>query len=227
VSDPATLKNHIWVMRSPDGGRTFRDPVAAATSVVYGNRGDELKMLKSLAGARITMDTSAASAFRGRLYLSYLTVLDRRLQVVVTASRDSGQTWSAPVRVNDERRDRKSQQPADCGERPGRCRASSGTTVALIREIFASARRLASRWTAGRRSSRACRSRQRRRVRWVRTPRPRSSWTGSQAATCRGGETQGLAALPGRRFLAVFVGGGATMQLRSAVIEIVPDRDQR
>src|SRR5678815_3714737 len=62
---------------------------------------------------------------------------------------------------------------------------SSGTTVALIREIFASARRLASRWTAGRRSSRACRSRQRRRVRWVRTPRPRSSWTGSQAATCR------------------------------------------
>ena len=43
----------------------------------------------------------------------------------------------------------------------------------------------------------------------------------------QGGETQGLAGLPGGKFLSVFVGGGRTMQLRSATIEISDGRRRR
>jgi hypothetical protein len=92
ITDLATIKNHIWVMHSTDGGRTFAEPVPAAASVVYGNKGDELQRLKSLAVARLVMDTACASAFRGRLYLAYLTALDGRLQVMVAASSDSGRS---------------------------------------------------------------------------------------------------------------------------------------
>ena len=226
VSDPATLKNHIWVMRSPDGGRTFRDPVAAATSVVYGNRGDELKMLKSLAGARITMDTSAASAFRGRLYLSYLTVLDRRLQVVVTASRDSGQTWSAPVRVNDDAGTANHSNPQIAVN-------DRGDVAVVWNDRRADPRDLCFRTTVSVSLDGGATFLPSVPVEATSTcplgenATPPFKLDGFTGRYVQGGETQGLAALPGRRFLAVFVGGGATMQLRSVVIEIVPDRDQR
>ncbi len=48
---------------------------------------DELKMLKSLAVARLVMDTASVSPYRGRLYVAFLTAVDDRLQVMVRAER--------------------------------------------------------------------------------------------------------------------------------------------
>jgi hypothetical protein len=221
ITDLATIKNHIWVMHSTDGGRTFAEPVPAAASVVYGNKGDELKMLKSLAVARLVMDTARASAFRGRLYLAYLTALDGRLQVMVAASSDSGRSWAAPTKVNDDTgsanhsnpqiavndrgavavtwNDRRTDPNDLCFRATVSASIDGGTTFLPSVPLEST-------------------------VTCPLGPNPARplKLDGFVGRYVQGGETQGLAALAGGRFLAVFVGSGNVMQLHTATIEITP-----
>lgn len=221
VTDLATIKNHIWVIHSTDGGRTFTEPVAAAASVVYGNKGDELKMLKSLAAARLVMDTARASPFRSRLYLSYLTALEGRLQVMVAASSDSGRSWTAPIKVNDDTgsanhsnpqiavndrgavavtwNDRRTDPNDLCFRATVSASVDGGTTFLPSVPLEST-------------------------VTCPLGPNPARplKLDGFVGRYVQGGETQGLAALPGGRFIAVFVGGGNVMQLRSATIDVTP-----
>jgi hypothetical protein len=225
-TDLAVLKNHIWVIRSTDGGRVFGEPVAAAASVVYGNRGDEIKMLKSLAVARLVMDTARASAFRGRLYLAYLTALDGRLQVMVTTSRDTGRTWGPPAKVNDDTGSANHSNPqiavndrgavavtwndrrVDPNDLCFRATVSASLDGGMS---FLPSIPLEEEATCPLGPNPA-------------RPLKLDSFVGRYV---QGGETQGLAALPAGKFLAVFIGGGRTMQLHSATIEVVGDRDRR
>lgn len=215
VADPVLIKNRIWITRSKDGGRTFSEPIAATTSIVHGNRGDELKMLKSLATAGIAMDTAQGSAYRGRLYLNYLTVLDGRLQVMVATSSDTGRTWSSAVKVNDDAgtanhsnpriainqqgivgviwNDRRS-DPKDLCFRPMVSASFDGGKTFAPNVALTST----SSCPLGADSSRA---------------------SGFNRRYMQGGETQGFAPLPDGRFLAVFVGGRTAMQLHAATIE--------
>jgi hypothetical protein len=226
VTDPATIKNHIWVLRSTDGGRTFNEPVAAAASVVYGNKGDELKMLKSLAVARLVMDTASASPYRGRLYVAFLTAVDDRLQVMVVASSDTGRTWGSPVTVNDDVgkanhstpqiavndrgvvavtwNDRRADPDDLCFRATVSASVDGGVTFLTSVPLDT-----ASVCPLGKNPGR---------------PLQLEGFTGRYV---QGGETQGLAGLPSGKFLTVFVSGGRTMQLRSAVIEISDDRRRR
>ena len=97
-------------IRSTDGGRTFSEPRRAAGLRVYGH-GWEGKSLLGLGGGRLAADTSR-SPTRGRLYLAWLDVVDGFFQVMAAASADGGITWSAPVRVNDNRSPSDASNPA-------------------------------------------------------------------------------------------------------------------
>jgi len=102
VLDGALLRNHIWVMRSDDGGRRFADPVAVSPSVLHGNRSGRILAAKSASIAAIAMDTASSSPWRGRVAVSWLTRHEGRLQVMVATSSDTGRSWTEPVRVNDD-----------------------------------------------------------------------------------------------------------------------------
>src|SRR5262249_5526396 len=212
VADPVTIKNHIWVIRSNDGGRTFDEPVPVAPSVVYGNAGDELRMLKSLAGARLGMDSAPASPDRGRLYLSYLTVLDGRLQVLVAASSDTGRTWRAPVKVNDD-------TGAANHSNPEIAVNDRGAVAVLWNDRRADPNDLCFRATVTASVDGGASFLPN--VPLERTgtcpvgagPRPSQSLGGFTGRYVQGGETQGLAALPAGKFMAVYLGGGARVRL--------------
>ena len=220
LRDPVTINNHIWILRSKDGGRTFSDPVPAARTIVYGNRGDELKMLKSLAGARVAFDTAQASPHRGRLYVSFLTVLEGRLQVMVASSNDTGRTWRPPVKVNDDTGSANHSNPdIAVGDR--------GDVAVAWNDRRADPNDLCFRTTvsvsvdggatflpnAPLTRNASCPL--------GHDPKPAAGLGGFTGRFMQGGETQGLAAVPGGRFLAVYVGGGtSTMQLHSATIEV-------
>ena len=190
LADPVTIKNHVWILRSNDGGRTFAEPVSAASSVVYGNRGDELKMLKSLAGARLALDTVQTSRYRGRLYVSFLTVLDGRLQVMVTSSSDTGRTWHSPVRVNDDAGSANHSNPQIAvGDR--------GDVVVIWNDRRADPNDLCFRATVsasvdgGETFYRTCRLRRPRAGRWVAIPTPRRSLAASRGVSCKGARPKG------------------------------------
>jgi len=220
VVDPVAIKNHIWVLRSNDGGRTFADPVSAVPGVVYGNRGDELKMLKSLAGARLALDTAQTSRYRGRLYVSFLTVLEGRLQVMVTSSSDTGRTWRSPVRVNDDAGSANHSNPQiTVGDR--------GDVVVIWNDRRADPNDLCFRATVsasvdgGETFLPNVPLTQTASCPLGRDPKTVAGLAGFAGRFMQGGETQGLAAVPGGKFLAVFVGSGhGTMELHCATIEV-------
>jgi hypothetical protein len=159
-------------------------------------------MLKSLAGARLVIDTAGKSRYRGRLYVSYLTILDGRLQVMVVTSGDGGQSWSAPVRVNDDAgaanhsnpqiwvndrgvvavmwNDRRADPDDLCFRATASTSLDGGATfLTNVPLDTASVRPLG------------------------RTPLRPGQLDGFTGRYVQGGETQGLAAVPGGKFMAV------------------------
>jgi hypothetical protein len=227
VTDPALVKNHIWVLRSDDGGRTFGEPVAAAATVVHGNAGDPVKMAKSLAMAGLVIDTAPASPYRGRLYLSWLSVDAGRLQVFVASSSDTGRSWSAPVRVNDD-------IGAANHSNPTLGVNDEGVVVALWNDRRADSTDACFRATVSASldggatflpsiplaANQVCPV----------GPGPIKPFSteGFRERYLNGGETQGVASLPGGRFLAAFIDDvGGALQLRSATIEVTRDAARR
>jgi hypothetical protein len=224
VRDARLLDNHIWITRSTDAGRTFSEPVAAAPTVVHGNRGDERLMVMSLASTSLALDTSRQSPHSGRLYLSYLSVADGRLQVFVASSDDRGQSWSAPVRVNDDTGTANHSNPF--------LSVSDGIVAVVWND-----RRMAPHPSCFRTTVSAS-------FDGGATFLPSAPMTdgftcplgaggrdasdGFRDRYANGGETQGLAALPGGRFLAVWVDGSSgIMRLRASTMHASRERSER
>jgi len=220
VRDSALLQNHIWVIRSDDGGRRFADPVAAGASVVHGNRGDLLGVAKDVSTASLAMDTVRASPFRGRAYLSWLTVQEGRGQVMVAASSDTGRTWGPPVRVNDEMGSANHSNPMIA--------ANAGVVAVMWNDRRADPNDLCFRATVSASVDGGASFLPN--VPLVRDdtcPIGRRQPSGFRMEGFRerylsGGETQGIAPLPGGAFLAVFMEeGDGALRLRAARVQVL------
>jgi hypothetical protein len=86
---------------SSDGGRSFSDPTHVAEWHTYGHA-NEGKSLFGLGAGGLALDTSQGP-YKGTLYTTWLDNVGDHYQVLVAASADEGKTWSAPVRVDDNR----------------------------------------------------------------------------------------------------------------------------
>ncbi|MEO8095845.1 MAG: sialidase family protein, partial [Pseudolysinimonas sp.] len=226
VKDFALIANHIWLLRSNDGGRHFAEPIAAAMTVVHGNRGDALQMLKGLSVVRLVMDTARGSPYQGRLYLGFLTVLEERLQVMVATSRDTGRTWLPAVKVNDDAGVANHSNPAIAVD-------TRGVLAVVWNDRRADPSDLCFRATASASLDGGATFLPNAPIMNTSTcplgPEPKIplNLDGFAGRYLQGGETQGLAPRPGGGFLAVVIGGGArAMQLHAAWIDVRSASDQ-
>lgn len=88
-----------WIIVSRDGGATWSTPHLISDNAQYGNAvGDQA--MKGLGGGDLATDETQGR-FAGRLYTVWPAILDDRLQIVASHSTDDGLTWSEPIRVND------------------------------------------------------------------------------------------------------------------------------
>lgn len=91
------LGGAIQVARSTDGGRTFGTPVTVEVSTSDGIQEDK---------PYLVVDTNSASPFANSIYVTWtrfhFDALDNYLEspIFFSASRDGGQTWSAPKEIS-------------------------------------------------------------------------------------------------------------------------------
>ncbi len=177
-------------------------------------------MAKSLAMAGLAMDTARASPYRGRVYLSWLSVDAGRLQVFVAASNDTGQTWTAPVRVNDDIGAANHSNPALAVNDEGvvlvlwNDRRADSTDACFRATVSASLNGGATFLPSVPLVTRSV---------CPLGPGPIKPFQveGFRERYLNGGETQGLVSLPGGEFLVGFIDEvDAVLQLRSARIEV-------
>jgi hypothetical protein len=87
--------NGIWVLHSPDGGRTW-DPAPVGVKVW---RGDEPEVkLEDM--PRIWSDSGARSPYRGHLYMAWIEWQLTQSIILYTRSTDGGRTWARPARIS-------------------------------------------------------------------------------------------------------------------------------
>ncbi len=87
---------HMLVVQSRDGGQTWSDPIDAAE--VY----DLPFHFRNSCFRNFSLPAFAVDATRGTLYISWADERSGDADIVLVRSTDGGQTWSAPVRVNDD-----------------------------------------------------------------------------------------------------------------------------
>jgi len=87
--------NGIWVLRSPDGGKTW-DPAPVGVKVWKGDEPD----VKLEDMPRIWSDTGATSPHRGNLYMAWIEWQLEQSIILYTRSSDGGQTWATPMRIS-------------------------------------------------------------------------------------------------------------------------------
>jgi hypothetical protein len=87
--------NGIWVLRSPDGGKTW-DPAPVGVKVWKGDEPD----VKLEDMPRIWSDTGVASPHRGNLYMAWIEWQLEQSIILFTRSTDGGQTWAVPMRIS-------------------------------------------------------------------------------------------------------------------------------
>jgi hypothetical protein len=87
--------NGIWVLRSPDGGKTW-DPAPVGVKVWKGDEPD----VKLEDMPRIWSDTGATSPHRGNLYMAWIEWQLEQSIILFTRSSDGGQTWATPMRIS-------------------------------------------------------------------------------------------------------------------------------
>ncbi|MGO9945520.1 MAG: sialidase family protein, partial [Steroidobacteraceae bacterium] len=87
--------NGIWVLRSPDGGKTW-DPAPVGVKVWKGDEPD----VKLEDMPRIWSDTGASSPHRGNLYMAWIEWQLEQSIILYSRSSDGGQTWAAPMRIS-------------------------------------------------------------------------------------------------------------------------------
>ena len=100
VAGPRIPNRSIIVSKSSDGGLNFEKPV-----VVHAGRGAYATRTRD-DKPWIAIDTSAASPFRDRIYVTWQEFDRRAFQpqpssgVMVSYSADAGRTWSQPVKIS-------------------------------------------------------------------------------------------------------------------------------
>jgi hypothetical protein len=87
--------NGIWVLHSPDGGRTW-DPAPVPVKVWQGSESDiQLEDMP-----RIWADAAPHSRFRGSLYMAWIEWQLTQSVILFARSTDHGQSWSKPARIS-------------------------------------------------------------------------------------------------------------------------------
>jgi hypothetical protein len=204
---------------SSDGGRTFTEPRPGPDFRTYGHA-REGKSLFGLLGVSMAMDT-AAGPRSGRLYLAWLDVIDGFYRVMAASSADGGVSWSKPVRLSDHQTSTDESVPAIAVTGEGivgiswydrRADPADGCYQLFFAasadgaETFSPNQRIDSRPTC-----------------------PLGSFPGDPIASeyrfKNGGDTQGIAGLPGGAFHLVWIQGTTSeMQLWSVRVVVDPAR---
>ena len=91
-----SVPTRLLVVTSSDGGNTWKQPVLAAT--IH----DTIGIFRPEKYRTASLPAFACDPHTGQLYLSWADKGKRDADVLMTTSKDSGQTWSTPVRVNDD-----------------------------------------------------------------------------------------------------------------------------
>jgi hypothetical protein len=86
----------MLVVQSQDGGQTWRNPVDAAE--VY----DLPFHFRNSCFRNFSLPAFAADQTNGTLYIAWSDERNGDADIVLVRSTDGGQTWGAPVRVNDD-----------------------------------------------------------------------------------------------------------------------------
>lgn len=87
---------HFWTVTSDDGGRTF----SLAHKGLPLHRGRGYRARQASTAPRATIDMSVGP-YAGRIYFTWIDYVDGSYRVQVSHSTDEGESWSAPVTVND------------------------------------------------------------------------------------------------------------------------------
>lgn len=213
VSNDARLPDgrysgRIWLRTSGDGVE-YSAPIEVAEYLSYGEAGGDRRW-KGLGVTPLAEDRSTGP-HAGTLYMTWSGPIDDRLQILVTRSTDGGQRWSQPARVHDGGLRSNHSSPAVAVDEHGVVAITwndrrddpqdlcSRLYVAVSVDggrTFAPDTRVAEHPTC---------------------PGAGSRWM-------NGGETHGLAALPGGGFRAVWTAGtAADLRLWTAVLRRPPD----
>ncbi|HLH62944.1 MAG TPA: hypothetical protein VKV20_14780 [Ktedonobacteraceae bacterium] len=91
-----SVPTRLLVVTSSDGGKTWTQPVLAAT--IH----DTIGVFPPEKYRTASLPTFACDPRTGQLYLAWADKGKRDADILLTTSKDSGQTWSTPVRVNDD-----------------------------------------------------------------------------------------------------------------------------
>lgn len=100
----AKIPDRQLVVTSPDGGTTWTPPVSIATvSDIYGNFPPEHYR-------NLSLPAFACDPRTGQLYITWSDKATGDADILFSASSDRGQSWSAPLRVNDDPKHNGAQQ---------------------------------------------------------------------------------------------------------------------
>lgn len=218
VRDRNVLQSGVMLLISRDGARSFSPPVRVASfSTLSSNAGQE-RMLKSLATGGLILDGSPRSPRRGTLYASWLDQRPQGGRVMLAVSSDTGRTWSNPREV----------APIDATTsqtNPGIAVSGDGTLAVLWNDRRADPQdRCFVATTAlspdGGRTFTAPVALSRTSV----CPVPAgeaATYATFRGRFLQGGETQGLATVGDRSFLATWIDEiNGRMQIRASVIRV-------
>lgn len=95
---PVLTASYSTMTWRPEGGFSPPRPIARWHSYGHSNEG---KSLFGLGFARVAIDRAGRSESRGRLFATWLDAVEGFYRVMAAYSEDEGQTWSAPIRVDD------------------------------------------------------------------------------------------------------------------------------
>ena len=91
-----SIPTRILVTTSPDSGITWTSPVLVATIHDIAGHFPHEKY------RNLSLPAFVCDPKTGQLYLTWADKSKKDADILFTASKDHGQTWSAPIRVNDD-----------------------------------------------------------------------------------------------------------------------------
>ncbi|HVT59792.1 MAG TPA: sialidase family protein [Thermoanaerobaculia bacterium] len=215
------LQGRYSIVVSRDRGRSFSEPRPVAAFRVHGH-GQEWLSTKGIGGGRLAMDTSGGPR-RGTLYLAWLDAGDGgRYQVMVAASANGGETWSRPVRVNDNESASNQSNPAIAVNDEGVVGVSwndrrNDPSESCYQPFFAASLDGGATFLPNVEVAKepACPNGPNYREGTFDPDNPGHRFL-------NGGDTQGLVGLPGNAFHFAWIGGPGVLQLWSTVVQLSP-----
>jgi hypothetical protein len=204
IEGPELLHGSYWLVTSVDGGRSFSDPRRIADVRLHGHSNESMSV-KALGGGRLAVDRTAGQ-FRNRRYFVFPNSASGVPRVSIVRA-DSDGPWSAQVAVSDGPPARSESNPAVAVGEDGlvavtwndrrndpndRCYQAYIAVSMDGGDSFLPAEPLGARPVCPADG------------RWL-----------------NGGDTQGIIALPGRRFMAAWVGAdGQRLRIWATVVTV-------